>query len=380
MKTCAKLHGTSVSPMFLKEVCVARATTYALPRHSLRRRMAFSFGRRPNDREINDIFDVQDEIASAATEALQLKLLADNGQPVTSSRSVNPDAYSAYLEAKFFSRRGQSKEDLRKALAYADTAISLDDKYAPAWALRSSVHNMMAQVSQFDPSAASRKARVDAERAIALDPSLASAYVALATTQVYSDWDWDAAEASLNKAAALEPSSADVFRIRSYRYRVLGDLDQAIKLYEQAVALDPLRAASGVSEGYLLYVAGRHDEARAALQKALELNAQCAYVHAHLAKILIYEGKPEQALAEIEKEPIEWQRLEGQVLAYHALGREQESDAVLAALIAKHQNDAAFQIAKVYAFRGESDNHLHGWSVPTNSETPDCQRSRRIPS
>ena len=342
--------------------------------------MAFSFGRRPNDREINDIFDVQDEIASAATEALQLKLLADNGQPVTSSRSVNPDAYSAYLEAKFFSRRGQSKEDLRKALAYADTAISLDDKYAPAWALRSSVHNMMAQVSQFDPSAASRKARVDAERAIALDPSLASAYVALATTQVYSDWDWDAAEASLNKAAALEPSSADVFRIRSYRYRVLGDLDQAIKLYEQAVALDPLRAASRVSEGYLLYVAGRHDEARAALQKALELNAQCAYVHAHLAKILIYEGKPEQALAEIEKEPIEWQRLEGQVLAYHALGREQESDAVLAALIAKHQNDAAFQIAKVYAFRGESDNHLHGWSVPTNSETPDCQRSRRIPS
>jgi hypothetical protein len=127
------------------------------------------------DREINDIFDVQDEVASAATEALQLKLLADNGQPVTSSRSVNPDAYSAYLEAKFFSRRGQSKEDLRKALAYADTAISLDDKYAPAWALRSSVHNMMAQVSQFDPSAASRKARVDAERAIALDPSLASA-------------------------------------------------------------------------------------------------------------------------------------------------------------------------------------------------------------
>src|SRR4030095_473514 len=185
--------------------------------------------------------------------------------------------------------------------------------------------------------------------------SLASAYVALATTQFYSDWDWDAAEASLNKAAALEPSSAGVFRIRSYRYRVLGDLDQAIKLYEQAVGLVPLRAASRVSEGYLLYVAGRHDEARAALQKALELNAQCAYVHAHLAKILIYEGKPEQALAEIEKEPIEWQRLETQVLAYHALGREQESDAVLAALIAKHQNDAAYQIAEVYAFRGESD-------------------------
>src|SRR5262249_49100651 len=120
------------------------------------------------DREINGIFAVQDEIASAATEALQLKLLADN-EPVTSSRSVNPEAYTAYLEAKFFSGRGQSKEDLGKALAYADRAITLDDKYAPAWALRSSVHNMMAQASQFDPTAASRKARVDAERAVALD-------------------------------------------------------------------------------------------------------------------------------------------------------------------------------------------------------------------
>jgi len=135
----------------------------------------------------------------------------------------------------------------------------------------------------------------------------------------------------------------------------VGNLNQAITLYEQAVALDPLRAASHVSQGYLLYVAGRYDGARAALQKALELNAQSAYVHADLAKILIYEGKPQQALAQIEKEPIEWQRLECQVLGYRALGREQESNAVLAALIAKHQNDAAYQIAEVYAFRGDSD-------------------------
>ncbi|MDT7814057.1 MAG: hypothetical protein QOJ42_3973, partial [Acidobacteriaceae bacterium] len=90
------------------------------------------------DREIKDIFAVEDEIALAATEALKLKLLGGNGQPVAPNlRSANPEAYQAYLQAKYFSGRGQSKEDLGKALAYTDTAIKLDERYAPAWALRS---------------------------------------------------------------------------------------------------------------------------------------------------------------------------------------------------------------------------------------------------
>ncbi len=197
------------------------------------------------DREIKDIFAVEDEIALAATEALQLKLLGGNGQPVASNaRSANPEAYQAYLQAEYFSVRGQSREDLGKSLAYTDNAIKLDEKYGPAWALRSSVHNMMAEVGLTDTTEGFRKARDDAERAIALDPTLASAYLALATTQINCDWDWGAADTSLTKAAALEPGSVEVFRIRSYLSRVLGDLDQAIKLYEQAVALDPLRTNS----------------------------------------------------------------------------------------------------------------------------------------
>jgi len=97
------------------------------------------------DREIKDIFGVEDEIAQAATEALRLKLLGSNGQPVASNpRSANPEAYQAYLQAEYFSERGESKEDLGKALDYTDKAIKLDEKYAPAWASRSSVRNMMA--------------------------------------------------------------------------------------------------------------------------------------------------------------------------------------------------------------------------------------------
>jgi TolB-like protein/DNA-binding winged helix-turn-helix (wHTH) protein/Flp pilus assembly protein TadD len=308
------------------------------------------------DRQIDDIFAVEDDIALAAADGLQVKLLRSNGQPVVPNlRSANPEAYQAYLQAQYFSGRGPSKEDLPKALAYTDTAIKLDERYAPAWALRSSVQKAMAEALLTDVTEGFRKSRDDAERAIALDPNLASAYLALANTQINCDWNWDAANTSITKAAALEPGSVEVLRIRSYRSRILGDLDQAIKLYEQVVALDPLSANSYWRLGYLLYAAGRYDEARAEMQKALDLNPQGAYIHLTLDKILIAQGKPQQALAQIEKEPSEWGKLTGQALAYHALGREQDSNATLAGLIRKYRTYVAYQIAEVYAYRGESD-------------------------
>jgi TolB-like protein/DNA-binding winged helix-turn-helix (wHTH) protein/Tfp pilus assembly protein PilF len=307
------------------------------------------------DREINDIFAVQDEIALAATETLQLKLLGANGQPVVSTpRSDNPEAYQAYLQANYFLGRGTGKEDIGKALAYTDQAIKLNAKYAPAWALRASVQNTMAEVGMTDVTEGFRKARDDAERAIALDPALASAYLALARTQIYHDWDWDTANTCLTEAAALEPGSSEVLRNRSYLSRVLGNLDQAVELYEQAVALDPLRANSHVGLGYLLYMAGRYDEAQAELHKALDVNPQAAFAYANLGRILIAEGKPQQASAEIEKEPIDWEKLTDQTLVYHELGREQDSNAALSELIEKHDSDSAYQIAEAYAFRGES--------------------------
>jgi TolB-like protein/DNA-binding winged helix-turn-helix (wHTH) protein/Flp pilus assembly protein TadD len=308
------------------------------------------------DREMKDIFAVQDEIARAATEALQVKLLGGNGQPVPSTlRSASPEAYQAYLQANYFWGRGTGKEDVGKALVYTDQAISLDEKYAPAWALRASVLNMMAEGGLTDVTEGFREARDDAERAMALDPTSASAYLALARTQIYHDWDWDTANTCLAKAAVLEPGNAEVFRARSYLSRALGNLDEAVKLYEQAVALDPLRANSHLGLGYLLYMAGRYKESRAALQKALDLNPQAAFAHADLSKILLAEGKPQQALGEIEKEPNDWEKLTDQTMVYHALGREQDSNAALAELIAKHHTDSAYQIAEVYAFRAQSE-------------------------
>jgi TolB-like protein/DNA-binding winged helix-turn-helix (wHTH) protein/Flp pilus assembly protein TadD len=307
------------------------------------------------DRQIDDIFAVQDEIAMATTEALQPKLLGGNGQAVAStSHSTNPEAYQAFLQANYFIDRGASKEDLDKALAYADQAIKLDERYAPGWVLRSTVQNVMATVSLTDVTDGFRRSRDDAERAIALDPTLASGYLALANTQISYDWDWDSANTCLSKAASLEPGNPEVFDMRSHLSALMGNLDDAVKLGEQAVALEPLDTITRLQLGYRLYVASRYDEAQVELQKALDLNPQAAFVHFVLGKVLIAEAKPVQALAEIEKEPSEWGKLTGQVLAYHALGRAQDSNAALAQLIAKHDTDSAYQVAEVYAFRGES--------------------------
>src|SRR5437660_12924397 len=95
-------------------------------------------------------------------------------------------------------------------------------KHAPAWALRASVQNTMAEGVLTDTTEGFRKARDDAERAIELDPTLASAYMALATTQIDWDWDWAAADTSATKAAALEPGSVEAFRICSHLSFVSG--------------------------------------------------------------------------------------------------------------------------------------------------------------
>jgi len=313
------------------------------------------------DREMNDIFAVQDEIAKATTETLQPKLLGSNGRPVpANSRTANPEAYQAYLQAKYFSVRGLGKEDLDKALAYTDTAIKFDHQFAPAWALRASVENLMAEGGLTSFSEGFRRGRDDAERAIALDPNVASGYLAVAETQIYNDWDWESANACLTKAAALEPGSAEVLLVRSYLSRELGNLDTAIKLYKQVVDLDPLRTDSHLGLGYLLYVAGRYDDAQAEVRKALDLNPRAALAHLTLGKVLIAKGKPQQALAEVENETLEWGKLTGEALVYHALDREPDSTSAIAELIAKYGTDGAFQIAQAYSFRGETDKAF-GW-------------------
>jgi len=307
------------------------------------------------DREIKDIFAVQDEIARAVVDALQSKLLKGDATLADSSRVTNSEAYQAYLQARYFIARGMDKEDLTKALSFADQAVKLDPNYAPAWAERARVLEAMARALVIDEADGFRRARASAEKSIALDPELAAGYLALALVQINQDWDWKGASASLEKARQLTPGSVNVLRIQGYLDRNMGRVDEAIALYRQAIALDPLNSDFHATLADQLYGLGRYEEAKTELTKAEELNSQHASLHLIRSEILLMEGHPPEAVAEIEKETSDWQKLTGEALAYSAAGRHQDSDMALRDLIAKHQNDCAYQIAEVYAYRGEVD-------------------------
>lgn len=308
------------------------------------------------DREMTHIFSTQDEIAHAVAAALRLRLLTSDGLNISEgSRSTNPQAYQAYLQGQYFSARGQDKEDLTKALSYAEQAIQLDTNYAPAWAQRAQVLQTMASVALIDNVDGFRRGYESAQKAIMLDPKLASGYLALGMVQINHDFDWEDANASLRKAASLAPGSVEVLRYKAYLARTLGRVDESIDLYKQAIALDPLRANFHLALGYELYLAGRFEEAQNVLRRAQELNPQLSSLHLTFGKILLAQNQPQKALAEIEMETGDWEKLSGESLTYFALGRRQDSDAALSKLIARHQNDGAYQIAEVYAFRGETD-------------------------
>ena len=135
----------------------------------------------------------------------------------------------------------------------------------------------------------------------------------------------------------------------------LGRFDEALQLDRKAVELDPLSATTYSNLGFDADYAGRVDEAILACKKALEINPEFSSAHYRIGLIHLQQNRPQEAMAEIEREPEPNLRVQGLALAYYALARKKDSDATLAELIAKYQAGSAFQIAELYAFRGESD-------------------------
>ncbi|MGA7461334.1 MAG: tetratricopeptide repeat protein, partial [Candidatus Korobacteraceae bacterium] len=309
--------------------------------------------------ELKDIFAVQDQIARAVAQALQIKLLGANAtSALAESKVINPAAYQAYLQAAYFANRGSDKANYDKALAYTDQAIKLDAGFSPAWALRSGILAGMAADDFMDTASGFRRAREDAEQAIALDPRSAAGYLSLANVRLIYDFDWEGAATALNKAAALEPGSVELLFSRADLEDARGRVDKAIQLRKRAVALDPLCSPCYVFLGSDLAETGQYDEANTVLQKALELNPQQGYVHLVRGQVLLAQGRRQEALVEMQQETNEGLKLAGEAMVYHSLGRHQDSEAALQALIAGHGNDGAYQIAEVYAYRGEADKAL----------------------
>jgi tetratricopeptide (TPR) repeat protein len=276
------------------------------------------------------------------------------GAATASGHARNADAYNAYLQGRYFFER-RSKENLEKAVGYYEQAIKLDPDYALAWAALAETRSRQADSSYLRVDEGYRKAREAADRALGLDPNLAEAHAAMGRIKTNYDWDWAGADASFQRALALDAGNITVIRNAVLLAAALGRFDEALALNRRAVELDPLNTWSHFNHAIVAYYAGRLEEALSACRKILEINPERPLVHTFLGRIYLAQSHPQEALAEMEREREEWARLEGLALAYHALGRKKDSDAALAELIVKNATDSAFQIAEVYAFRGETD-------------------------
>jgi tetratricopeptide (TPR) repeat protein len=267
---------------------------------------------------------------------------------------VDPEAYNLALQGRYFlERRGQ--KNFARAVHYFNQAREHDPDYAPAWVGLSQAYANQADDGYVPVADGYRRAREAAEKALALDPQLTDAHLALGWIQLTYDWDWAAADTSFRKALALEPGSALAPRLAGVQSLNLGRINEAIDLTNQAIERDPLRPNSYNNLGIALLAVERDTEAEAAFRKALELDPDGALWHKMLGRALLLQGKTDAALREIELEPDEGWRLSELPLAYHALGRRKEADAALAALKEKYAEDSAYQIAEAHAFRGEVD-------------------------
>ncbi len=305
------------------------------------------------DYPAKDILNVQDNVAKAVAREIRVRLTSQQQAEWASSRPVNPEAFDAYLQGYYFFQ-GNTDKDADMAAKYYERATQLDPSYALAWVGLSRARNWQANIGLMPAEEGHRLAREAVERALTLNPNLASAHAQMGRIELVV-FDWARADASFQRAIALEPENSENVALAASSAAMLGRFDEALELNRQAVDLDPLNADSWGSLAETEYFIGRLDEATADCKKALELKPDLWRGNFSLSRTYIVQGRTRDALPEIELVPYELVRLFLHAIAYHALGREKEADAALRELIAKYSKRGAYQVAQVYAFRNQSD-------------------------
>ena len=306
------------------------------------------------DYPVKDILNIEDDVAKAVAHEIRLRLNSKQQAELAQSHPVNPEAFDAYLQGYYFFQRNTDK-DTDMAAKYYERATQLDPSNALAWVGLSRVRNLQVNTALIPAEEGHRLARQAVERALALNPDLPEAHTQMGRIKQQVDFDWAGAHASFQRAVALDPGNPEVVRTAAFSAAMLGRFDEALQLNRRAVDLDPLNAESWESLGEKEFFVGQLDEAAADSKKALELSPDVGFSHFFLSQIYIIQGRPHDALPEIELVRDDSYRGSLYAIAYHALGRKKESDAALSKLITKYHARMAYQIAEVYAFRNQSD-------------------------
>ena len=306
------------------------------------------------DRELKDIFAVQAEIAEAVATSLKLTLLGTEDDSATNVATKSVEAHNAYLQGHFYFQR-RDLEGYLEAVGFFDQAIRLDPGYALAYAERSEAWTWIGDLSSEKQKDAWSKAASDAERAVAIQPKLAEAHAALGWARFFAEWRFAEGLAELRRAQQLAPWNPTANDLLAPVVVYLGQFEEATKLARQAIERDPLAYQARTSLARLLFVQGKLDEADASARKAAELQPTAAGSHRFQVLVAIQRGDGEAAVGEAELEPNERYRRFELALAHYARGDRPAADAAFAELIARDRNVMAYQVAEVYAWRGEKD-------------------------
>lgn len=315
------------------------------------------------DREMKDIFDIQDEITVAVVDALKIKLLGDEKTSMLKRRTQSPEAYEFYLRGLSHFNRW-TPTDFEKAIENFKRTISIDPKYPSAYAALADAYVELLFFS-FSSGDVRNEAREAADRALTLDTSLAEAHNSQALIKMYFDWDYSAAESEFKRAIELNPGSASVHMWYGWFLALMGRFDESLVEMRRGHALDPLSPPNNNAIGVSLHWAGQTDRAIAQFLDVLEMNPKYPVSQSFLAEAYVQAGDLGAAIATIEEtkpETMDPQALAVAGYVYARAGKREKALAILSEFEKRTAigNVSALNFAQIYASLGDNE-HAFTW-------------------
>jgi adenylate cyclase len=280
------------------------------------------------DRDLTDIFDVQDEISGIIANKLRENLTGNKARQSSKLHTHNIDAYTQYLKGLHFVNK-ITPADTRKAIECFEKAIAIEPGYALCYAMAAIAYGSLGSSGQMSPHQAFDYSMKYAAKALDLDNDIAEGHIAKATVYLYYDWNWKKAFESLQTALELNPGATDAFELLGFYYISTGDIQKAVQVMENAEKLDPLSPGLIQFLGNIYIFAERYDDALLKAAKLLEIQPEMRAAIELKAWATGMKGDWQQALELF----MEVHRLTGHPLkglmgvgfAYARLGRRQEA-------------------------------------------------------
>jgi TolB-like protein len=252
------------------------------------------------DRDLTEVFAVQDQISREVSQKLRLKMTGEDESRLTKRYTENIEAYQLYVRARRWCER-RSPEGFRRGTEYLTQAIQMDPNYALAYAELAQCISVPCYYGAVDPNVAYPKARDAALRALEIDPNLPEGHGVLATIVKNYDWNWREAENEYKRAIELNPNYATAHYHYSYLLAELGRFEEAISEATEALSRDPMSGLLNAGLAFVLLLARKLDQSIEQAHTALEVDPNMTLSYWTLGTAYEQQGRYQEAVETYEK-------------------------------------------------------------------------------